>query len=144
MRTEEISNSEDVIDSRTIIERIEYLQGLREDFQSDNDLSEYAGEGMNEEEKWSEWEESDEGIELAALEELAADAGNAEDWQYGVTLIRDSYFQEYAEELVKDIGDLPSNLPWYIESNIDWKGVAEDIQQDYFNVDFDGVTYWVR
>lgn len=144
MQTEEISNSEDVIDSRTIIERIEYLQGLREDFQSDNDLSEYEGEGMNEEEKWSEWEESDEGIELAALEELTNDASNASDWQYGVTLIRDSYFQEYAEELVKDIGDLPDNLPAYIENNINWEGVAEDIQQDYFSVDFDGVTYWVR
>lgn len=141
---DEISNSDNVLDSRDIIKRIEYLAGLRDDFQEDNNLSDYEGEGMNADELWDEWEQSDEGIELHILEKLASEAGNAEDWSYGVTLIRDSYFEEYAEELVKEIGDLPKDLPWYIESNIDWKGVVEDIQQDYFSADFDGITYWVR
>lgn len=119
---DEIKNDQDIIDSRDIEERIDYLEGMVDD------------------EDWNGSEEKDEFKALCALrDDLSSD-----EWKYGVTLIRDSYFQEYAEELVKDIGDLPKDLPWYIESNIDWKGVAEDIRQDYTSGDFDGVTYWAR
>ena len=113
-----ISNSDDIIDSRQVIERIEELQGL--DALEDDDKE-----------------------ELLALEELQSEAeGYSDDWKYGVTLIRDSYFTEYAEELCKDIGDIPKDIPHYIE--IDWEKTAANIQQDYTSVEFDGVTYWVR
>ena len=111
-----ISNSDDVIDSRDVIARIEEL----EDSDDDDDKE-----------------------ELDALKALAEEAkGYAPDWHYGATLVRDSYFTEYAEELCKDIGDLPKVIPHYIE--IDWEATARNIQQDYTEVDFDGVAYWIR
>ncbi len=88
--TKEITNSQNVIDSRDVIERIAKLQGAE-----------------------------DEQAELKLLQALEEEANGAENWQYGVMLIRDSYFTEYAKELCRDIGDLPKELPWYIESNID-------------------------
>jgi hypothetical protein len=121
-----ISNSDDVIDSRDVIARIEELEAI---------------EGI--EEQIGALEQSEEATELIALRELQIEAEDyAPDWQYGATLIRDSYFVEYAEELCKDIGEIPSDFPWYIE--IDWEKTAKHIQVDYTSVEFDGVTYWVR
>lgn len=118
MKTTEITNEQDVIDSRDIIERIAELEDTEDD---------------------------DEKAELEALKALEEEAsGYSSDWEYGSQLIRDSYFAEYAEELCKDIGDLPKELPWYIANHIDWDGVAEEIKQDYTMVDFNGVEYWVR
>lgn len=135
MRTTEISNSDDTIDSRDVIERIETLQGEREDFEHD-------GDGNRTESDWAE-AHPEEAVELAALEALAAEAeGYADDWSYGAALIRDSYFTDYCEELVKDIADLPKDIPGYIV--IDWEATAENIKVGYTSVEFDGVTYWVR
>ena len=69
---------------------------------------------------------------------------NAEDYPYGETAIRDSYFTEYARELCTDRGYLSSDLPEFIRGNIDWEGVASAIQVDYTDITFDGVTYWTR
>lgn len=121
-KTDEITNDEDVIDSREIIERIAYLEGFE-----DEDLDE---------------DEAEELKNLLALQNEAE--GYSDDWQYGSTLIRESYFVEYCKEMLQDIGDLPKDLPWYIESNIDWEGVAEDLKVDYTEVGFDGVSYFVR
>jgi hypothetical protein len=104
------------------LDRIDYLKSFEE-----SELDEYEREELR---------------NLLSLQEEAE--GYSEDWKYGSTLIRDSYFAEYAEELVRDIGDLPQDLPSYIENNIDWDGVADDIKVDYTSVDFDGVEYWVR
>lgn len=140
---EEITNSENVIDSRDVIDRIQYLESLRDDFQDDNNLPSYAGLGESDE--WQEWDESEEAQELDVLQRLADDAeGYAEGWRYGVALIRESYFTDYARELIEDCGNLPRDLPAYIENNINWDGVAEDLLADYTAVDFDGVTYYVR
>jgi len=115
-KTTEITNSLDVIDSRDIIERIKELKDT---------------------------EDEDEKAELASLENLAEDCQSSE-WTYGVGLIRDDYFTEYAKELCEDIGDLPKEVPNYIKCHIDWDGVTEDLKVDYETVDFDGVTYWFR
>lgn len=81
--------------------------------------------------------------ELAALKSLAEQAeGYAADWHHGETLIRESYFTEYAQELCEDIGDLPKDLPHYIV--IDWEATADNLKFDYTEVNFDGVAYLVR
>lgn len=117
-----VDNSCDVIDSRDVIKRIAELEELA-------DAQEEFDDGAQE--------------ELAALKSLAEEAsGYAADWEYGETLIRDSYFVEYCQELLEDCGDLPKDLPHYIE--IDWKATARNIRMDYTSVNFDGVTYWIR
>ncbi len=113
---EEISNRDNVIDSRAVIARIEELQD--------------GGDSLDEELK-----------ALLALQEEAE--GYSEDWKYGSTLIRDSYFKEYAQDLADDIGAIDRQALWPLTC-IDWDQAARELQMDYTSVEFDGITYWVR
>lgn len=115
--TKEITNSDDIIDSRDVIERIRYLQGTKD-------------EG--------------ERAELTALEALQDEAdGYAPDWKYGCALIRNSYFEDYARSMAEDIGAIKKDMVWPC-NHIDWEAAAEELKQDYTSVDFDGVEYWVQ
>ena len=115
----EITNQDDFIDSRDVIARIDEL----EDTYDDLDQLEKA--------------------ELVALKRLTDDA-TCDAWEDGEVLVNKDYFTEYSKNLCIEIGDVPFNLPWYIESNIDWDGVACDIKTDYTEVDFDGEVYFIR
>lgn len=112
-----ISNSDDMIDLSDVIARIEELSG------------ECANEDYAE--------------ELAALESLAEEAKGCADWQYGETLIRDSYFKTYAQDLAEDIGAIDRDATWP-NTHIDWDAAAEELQMEYTSVDFGGVEYWIR
>lgn len=81
--------------------------------------------------------------ELTSLQALAEDASSSPDWIHGETLIRDSYFEDYARELAEDIGAIKSDAQWP-NNCIDWKEAAELLQQDYTSMEFDGITYWIR
>jgi hypothetical protein len=118
-----VNNFEDVIDSREVIDRIEELENEIELADVTDDME-------------------DEREELEALKDLAEQCENMADWTYGEALIRRSYWEEYVEELLKDCGDLPQDLPWYIA--IDWGITANNIEADYASVDFDGVEYLIR
>ncbi len=152
------SNSDDVIDSRDVIERLTELEDEREALQeTENEAREEwakvewgqrRGCSAPKEEldaasaALNEWDE-DNGTELKALQELQSEAeGYSPDWKYGATLVRDSYFAEYTQEFLEDCGELPKNLPSYIV--IDWEATAANVQADYTAVEFDGVTYWMR
>lgn len=127
-----ITNSDDIIDSRNIIERIKELE-------SDRDAADAEGA-----EALEAWDESGDGDELRSLKSLAEDAeGYSPFWQYGETLIRDSYFEEYAQELAADIGAIDPKANWPLNC-IDWGKAADELKQDYTSVEFDGVEYWVR
>lgn len=153
-----ISNSDDVIDSRDVISRIEELESEREDLANVLEEAETVfNEAKEDDEKnmgtledavdnargeLVDWDD-DNADELKALKDLQDEAeGYCPDWNYGATLIRDDYFEDYCQELVQDIGDLPHGIPNYIV--IDWEATADNIKVDYTSVDFDGVTYWVR
>lgn len=111
-----ISNTDDVIDSRDVIARIEELE---------------------------EYQDRDEQEELAALKALASQCEGYGDWQYGETLIRGTYFTEYAQQLADDIGAIDRDAKWP-QSCIDWEQAADELKADYMAVDFDGVEYWLR
>lgn len=120
-RRGDISNAAKTIDSSDIERRIEELNELRDEGEID----------------------SDDLAELVALEKVASVGRDyCDDWEYGATLIRDSYFTDYAMDFLEECGDIPQNLPSYIV--IDREATAEAIQQDYTAIDYDGVTYWVR
>lgn len=129
-RTDKITNSEDVIDSRDIIARIAYLE---DDHEACGEAPEING-----------CPDAYEHAELEALRALAADGESAApDWSYGETLTRDSYFRSYAMELAEDMGALPASPSWPLTC-IDWDQAVSELQMDYTSVDFDGVTYWIR
>lgn len=147
----EITNREDVIDSREIIDRIEYLEDeqttlsdkLDEAKENEDNLEELQTALKDAQEALKEWDESDEGQELRALKSIQDEADGYSDWKHGATLIRDSYFTEYAEQLANEMGAINKDQSWP-NNCIDWKQAADELKQDYTCVDFDGVDYWIR
>ncbi len=122
----------DIIDVRDIIARVEELQDALggEDYHTDSELND-AQNDLN---------------ALTAILEELKDLGGDEQWEghwYPVTLIRDSHFRTYAEELADDIDAVPKNAQWPLNC-IDWEQAARELQWDYSAVDIDGVTYWYR
>lgn len=108
----------DIIDSRDLIK---WLDKEYEEDDPDNDPSDVAI--------------ADEILRLA-------DEG-IEDWEYGAQLIRENYFQEYAQELAEDIGAIDPNASWPL-SYIDWEAASHALAQDYTMVEFMGQSYYVR
>lgn len=140
--TKEITNTDDVIDVRDVIARFEELEGEREnacDGETDDEDSDQPAE----------FDESEEGEEYARLKSLLEDLcgnGGDEQWRgswYPITLIRDSYFEDYARELADDIGAINSDMTWP-NNCIDWEQAARELQMDYSTTDFDGIEYHYR
>ena len=131
----------DYLDVRDIIARVEALESTRDDW------AEWQ-QGENEMEEAPDPFGADEQAELTALNDILDDMkgyGGDEQWRgdwYPVTLIRDSCFTEYAEELITDCGYIPKDFPDWIA--IDWEATASAVQQDYTSTEIDGVTYWYR
>lgn len=111
------NNSDETIDSRDIIKRIKSLENL-----DDADDAERE--------------------ELQILLNLQEQAKDSADWQYGEALIRDSYFEEYVYGLAEDMGAIDINTKWP-HTCIDWERATEEMQMNFFSVDFDGVDYWI-
>lgn len=159
---DEITNSQDIIDSRDVIERIDFLEDEIEDLKSsaeeavpeepDPETGKFkATDGSLHDDRESAIEESiadsdreNYREELRKLEELAEQgSGYADDWRHGSILIRDSHFEDYARQYAEDIGAIDRNARWPNDC-IDWEKAARELQMDYTSVEFDGVTYWVR
>ena len=64
------------------------------------------------------------------------------DFEYGETVISEDEFLDYCKEMLEDIGYIPKDLPSWIE--IDFEATSENMKADYFSVDFDNNTYFVR
>ena len=161
MKTRTIDNSQDVIDSRDFIERMEELQGERDALQEAIDEAVADAEAASLDEETAEaieaadearkaladWEEEN-GEELAAMTKCAEEAEGSPDWIHGEALIRESYFTDYIEELIKDCYQMPKEMdsgdwPWR-HITIDYEAAADEAKVDYNEVDFDGVTYLIR
>ena len=161
---DEITNEEDVIDSRDIIERIAYLEGELEDYRSEHKLPSFdwtdvwCGSEYDEWdkkhtrktmekviEKYNAWEFVEEYRALKALEQECEGYG---DWEYGETLIRETYFTEYIEQLIDECYDLPKefhNGAWpYRHFTLDYEAAAYEAKDDYMLVEFGGVDYYMR
>ena len=126
--------TDDIIDVRDIIARVEELR---------EEIEAYA-------EKMDDWQaNADNTEELETLENLLAELcgyGGDEQWEgdwYPLTLIRDSHFQDYAEELARDCGMVNDDAAWP-NNCIDWEKAARELQWDYSSVDIDDITYWYR
>ncbi len=117
---------EDIIDVRDLIERVEVLDPEYSDIKLDE-------------------AEAQELQTLTAILEDLKGYGGDEQWRgdwYPVTLIRESHFVDYVQEMLEDCGEIPANLPHYI--HIDWEATARDVMVDYSTVTIDGVDYLYR
>lgn len=132
MQSTTLDLSADIIDVRDIIARVEELETTLsgDDYHTDAELTDAQNE-------------------LNALQSILADLqgmGGDEQWRgdwYPITLIRDSHFRDYAEQLADDCGMIPKNAQWPLTC-IDWEQAARELRYDYTGVDIDGATYWTR
>ena len=103
-------------------------------------------EAIEESEDEDDIEERD---ELKALLDELDGGGGDEEWRgswYPITLIDDSFMEEYAKEFAEDIGAIGAigrDMPWPTNC-IDWKWAIDEFKMDYSTVEFDGRTYWYR
>lgn len=134
------SDTDDIIDVRDIIARVEELEEAQSDFEHDDDGNRTAAD-------WAD-ANPDEASELASLASLLSNMagyGGDEEWRgdwYPVTLIHERHFVDYCEELVKDIDGLPREMPAYLV--IDWKKTADNLRVDYSEVEFGDQTFLYR
>lgn len=153
------TNCDDVIDSRDVEDSLDVLRdeihdsieeaGLDpDDFPLDDardyrqgipiELARLIKEGAIDEETWD---------TFMTLLELQAEGEGAPEWPYGEALIRDSYFQTYAMDLAEDLGlinTMNRGVSTWPFNHIDWRAAAEELKVDYMDLDFDGITYWIR
>ena len=133
----QIDNNQDILDSRDIITRLEELddeiEGMYEGL-SENDKLDLSAPIFTEIDNLED--------ERQSLRDLIEEASSSPDWSYGETLIRDSYFKIYAQELAESCGMINDTSSWPCR-HIDWEQAADELQIDYTCVDFDGVCYWV-
>jgi DNA repair exonuclease SbcCD ATPase subunit len=152
-----------ILDTRDLADRLDELSSLRSDLEhaqeelaeAEADLEnvadatdeeraelEQAVEDAQNSVEGAELEFGDtEKAELKELEEIESEVGSFRD---GETMIPEDEFTDYCREMLEDIGDLPKNLPAYIENNIDWDGVASDLKADYIEITYQDETYLVR
>jgi len=133
-----ISTNQNLISSFDIIAQLEFLQADRERVAKHRLWDDWTKEPN----ALTSWDEHY-GKELAMWEKLNDQLSRFPHWASGTALIRDSHFPEYAKEQAYDLGDLKRDAK-LISDCVDWDKVAELLKQDYFQVDIDGVTYWIQ
>ena len=139
-----MDNTDDILDTRDMIARVEELRAEWSEATGDEPADYSLGE-----DDWSIGLGDDGAAEMVALLSLLDELkgyGGDEKWEgdwYPVTLVRDSYFIEYAREAAEDIGAVPDDASWPAYC-IDWERAARDLRMDYTAADFNGVTYWAR
>ena len=80
---------------------------------------------------------------IKEIEDLIEEVGE-DNFDMGVTFIRENYWVEYCEELAYDCGYLHKNDDNPLHYYIDWQGWADAVEMDYSQIDFDGDTYYWR
>lgn len=133
----EVNNTYDEIFSRDVFDRVGELELELEGLESGLDNLDCVGGKVDVaiDELKDEWK---------PLRDFADELIDASpDAPDGIAVIRDSYFTEYAQDLAEDIVaiDYNANWPFY---HIDWDAAADSLKQDYTEVDFDGVAYFIR
>lgn len=152
--------SQEVFDSRELIERLEELEGeracLEDELEACLEAHEAAvkagnttaalaaGEEVQKaDDDITEWDD-DNLEELEVLREANEQGENyVPDWTYGDTLIAERYFTEYAMELAHDIGAVQANEQWP-HNHIDWESAASELLHDYTEIVIGDRTYLAR
>lgn len=118
----------DILDTRDLAERLDELEDTERAYQASAGLP--MPEAPLSEEEYN---------ELSALRKLADEIGD--EWQYGVTLVPDADFADYAREYAEDCGLVTGTEIWPLTC-IDWECAARELQADYSLITFEGIDYW--
>ena len=135
-----INEHDDIIDSRDVIDRIDTLETIRDDWQDWLDalaVAEEDGDTLDADDAPEEFD-ADLICELCELQALENDC-NYGDWQYGESLISDSYIETYLQDMVDDCYQIPE-LPSFMSVTLDF----DALKSDYTEVEFRGQTFFIR
>ena len=153
--------SDDTIDSRDIIQRLEELTEEQADLASDisecqdnlatvldeDELADAAEELARAENRLNTWEKENQ-AELNALQAICKLGEGYGDWSHGDVLISEDYFTKYIEELIGDCYEMPKGFdsnawPWR-HMKIDYEAAADEAKSDYVEIECNGHTYYFR
>jgi len=139
--------STQVLDTRDLIERRDELKqsvldSFLETFEHYEERTESFEDILFNEEEIQDWKEdwSDEIDEICQIDNIEDTLGS--EFEYGITLVREDYWEDYVEDLLVEIGYLPKDLPCWIE--IDWASTAYNVKQDYDEIEYQGDMYFGR
>ena len=82
---------------------------------------------------------------IAEIEELIEEVGE-DNFDMGITFIRENYWIQYCEDIAYEFGYLDGNPNDYnpLHYHIDWQGWADAVAMDYNQIEFDGDNYYWR
>lgn len=127
-----ITGTENLLDSRDIEARIQYLQDL--------------GTTLTQEELEEDYQAEEEEItELFRIKYDFIDeySRGEELWEEGVVFINDGYFIEDTIDYLEEIGVVDSDF-YLLRGNIDWEGVVRDRQLEYETIVMFDQLFWVN
>lgn len=136
---------DDIINSRDINSRYEDLKGeydalveALEEAQDPKDIQESQ-------EALDDFNSSFDKDEMDTLAEVISEGEKTNGWWRGVTLINENYFTTYTKDLIDDTQEEPEELdstdwPWN-HLSMDYDGAAEELKQDYYELEVSGHTY---
>ena len=139
------------IDTRYLAERREALKqeildSFLENFPHYEEMTESFEDIRFEEEEIQSWEEDwlDEIEEITDIEKLEDEVNDyaGDNFEDGVYLIVEDDFEDFVEQDLEDCGYIPKDFPTWIE--IDWEATANNVRQDYTEVEFRGTAYLFR
>lgn len=131
--------TDDVLDSRDVIDRIDELSDEITYLTEALDDEDYTDEANRREDRLQ-LEENEE--ELKILQDFANECEDySSDWKHGAQLINENYFIDYARDFVEECysGD---TMPSWVE--VDWEATADNMRIDYAEIQFEDEVYLVR
>ena len=136
-----------ILDTRNLVERREALKqeildSFLENFPHYEEMTESFEDILFEEEEIESWKQDwqEEINQITCIDEVEDEIGS--EFDFGVTLIPEDDFTDYVEDLLKGCGYISDDFPSWIE--IDWEATAENVKQDYSELEYEGETYFYR
>ncbi len=84
--------------------------------------------------------------EIETLDDVISSGEDSPDWSHGEVLIHENLFQEHIEDMIKDCYEMPKigeGWPWN-HLTMDWWAASEEAKGDYFEIEAEGETYYIR
>ena len=138
-------DTRDLIEERNDLKQ-QILDSFLETFEHYAEQTETFEDILFEEEEIQSWKEGfeDELKEIEEIDTLEDEINSyaGDNFDDGVYLIDADDFEDFVEQDLEDLGYIPKDFPTWIE--IDWKATANNVQQDYSEVEFRGTNYLFR
>ena len=135
--TRDLAEKRDELQTDLVNSFNDYFDTELEDF---GDLISYIDNSDNEDvEEWRD----DKVYDFEHINEINELEDETTEFPFGETLIPEDDFTEYCEDMVEICYNL-KDVPDFIKYNINWDGVASDLEVDYSSVTYQGVSYLVR